>query len=190
MTGLGVDWEQRVDWDEMRRSRTARVQKAMAEAGLDAVLVQRFGNVRYLTSARMFPSVTYVSRYAVLLPREGPCRFFCEPGDIAHTTEFMPWIQDVRPWPYQKDSCVAALSAALTEFDIEAGTIGLDDAVAHDVAVGLLSKCPELTLSDAAEAMSSAKAVKSIDEIRVIRVAAELAEVGMYAALSLSLIHI
>ena len=186
MTGLGVDWEQRVDWDELRRSRTARVQNAMADAGLDAVLVQRFGNVRYLTSARMFPSVTYVSRYAALLTREGPCWFFCEPGDLAHTREFMPWIQEVRPWPYQQDTCVASIVEAISELDLEAGSIGLDDAVAHDLAAGLLSHFPELTLADAAETMSSAKQIKSKDEVSVIKAAAELAEVGMYAALSVA----
>ena len=43
----GVDWEVRVDFDRMRKERLAKVRKAVADSGLDLLLVFRLENIRY-----------------------------------------------------------------------------------------------------------------------------------------------
>lgn len=57
MSSIGVDWQQRVNWDELRGARIDRMRAAMRRAAIGGVLAQRFENLKYLTSARPFTSL-------------------------------------------------------------------------------------------------------------------------------------
>lgn len=47
-----VDYEARVDFDRLRLARVAKAQDAMRARGLDALVLWKDENVRYLTSLR------------------------------------------------------------------------------------------------------------------------------------------
>ena len=47
-----VDYESRPDLEELRRARVDRVQRQLADSGIDALLVWKDENVRYLTGMR------------------------------------------------------------------------------------------------------------------------------------------
>ena len=47
---IGVDWEERVDFDRMRRERLQRARVAMEEADVDVLFVFAMEDVRYLTA--------------------------------------------------------------------------------------------------------------------------------------------
>ncbi len=49
---MGVDWEERVNFDRLRRERLKKAQDAMEKAGLDALFVFALEDVRYLTGFR------------------------------------------------------------------------------------------------------------------------------------------
>ena len=49
---FAADYEQRVNFDALRRKRLERAREAMAAGGLDALLVWKDENTRYLTSLR------------------------------------------------------------------------------------------------------------------------------------------
>src|SRR4051812_47803618 len=50
---MGVDWEQRVDYDRLRKERLARIKAQLAKSEMGAVLCFDMNNVRYITSTHI-----------------------------------------------------------------------------------------------------------------------------------------
>jgi Xaa-Pro aminopeptidase len=50
---IGVDWEERVNFDRLRDYRLSRARQALAESDLGAVLVFEGSNIRYLTATHI-----------------------------------------------------------------------------------------------------------------------------------------
>jgi hypothetical protein len=79
----GLDWQQRVNWDRMKKYRTERAREMMKKHGLGALLCMYDENVRYLTGTltpgwnRLKPGL----RYAMLCGDGAPILF--EQGDLA-----------------------------------------------------------------------------------------------------------
>ena len=48
--GCLTDWQQRINWDRLRKYRLNRAREAMKRNGLGALLVMYDENVRYITS--------------------------------------------------------------------------------------------------------------------------------------------
>ena len=69
---MGVDWEERVNFDRLRRERLKKAQDAMEKAGLDALFVFALEDVRYLTGFRShLGPTTILGLAAAVLPRGG-----------------------------------------------------------------------------------------------------------------------
>ena len=88
-----VDYEARVDFARLRSERVRRTQQLMKERGVDALLLWKDENVRYLTSLRaimiQFRSTT---TYGVLLFADGEPTLFASGGEVARAKQVMPWI--------------------------------------------------------------------------------------------------
>src|SRR5207342_1163962 len=89
----GLDWQQRVNWDRMRKYRLERARERMKAHGLGAMLCMYDENVRYLTGTltpgwnRLKPGL----RYAMLCGDDPPVLF--EQGDLGYQIErHSPWI--------------------------------------------------------------------------------------------------
>src|SRR5258708_38290365 len=89
----GLDWQQRVNWDRLRKYRTERAREMMKKHGLGAVLCMYDENVRYITGTltpgwnRLKPGL----RYAMLCADRDPRRF--EQGDLGFQIErHSPWL--------------------------------------------------------------------------------------------------
>ena len=98
----GLDWQQRVNWDRMRKYRLERARERMKAHGLGAMLCMYDENVRYLTGTltpgwnRLKPGL----RYAMLCGDDPPVLF--EQGDLGFQIErHSPWIpkENVK-WSY------------------------------------------------------------------------------------------
>jgi len=90
---VGLDWQQRINWDRLRKYRLERARARMKAAGLGAMLLMYDENVRYVTSTltpgwnRLKPGL----RYAMLCGDDAPVLF--EQGDIGFQIErHSPWI--------------------------------------------------------------------------------------------------
>src|SRR3954466_7225831 len=99
---VGLDWQERINWDRLRTYRLERAREKMKAHGLGAMLLMYDENVRYVTSTltpgwnRLKPGL----RYAMLCGDDPPVLF--EQGDIGHQIErHSPWIpkENVR-WSY------------------------------------------------------------------------------------------
>lgn len=184
MSGVGVDWEQRVDWQELRAARVEKMRRAMDDAGLDGLLVQRHDNVRYLTSMRGFTSMIYQPRYAAFLGAGSarPLTLLSEAGDLAIARERMPWLDRIETWSYSLDENIDSISRLIHEQGLEGETIGVDDVTSPVVILALQKRFPYLKFVDGSQAIAVAKSIKHPQEISLLRMAAEVAEVGMAAA--------
>ena len=98
----GLDWQQRVNWDRMRKYRLERARERMKAHGLGAMICMYDENVRYLTGTltpgwnRLKPGL----RYAMLCGDDPPVLF--EQGDLGFQIErHSPWIpkENVK-WSY------------------------------------------------------------------------------------------
>ncbi len=182
MGETGVDWEGRIDWSKLRSFRTANIAAAMKKEGVKALLVQRYENVRYLTCIRPFTSLIYHPRYAAILFDDGRVCLLTEAGDLAHAKAKMPWLDEIRVWPYDNDEIIKNVFDALSENGVTSGQLAFDDVASPTVLFALLKKFPDLHLVDWTATLGMARACKSPEEIQVIRGAVEIAEVGMAAA--------
>ena len=99
---VGLDWQQRINWDRLRKYRLERARERMKAHGLGALLLMYDENVRYVTGTltpgwnRLKPGL----RYALLCGDGAPVLF--EQGDIGFQIErHAPWIprENVR-WSY------------------------------------------------------------------------------------------
>ena len=84
---VALDWQQRINWDRLRKYRLERARARMKAAGLGAMLLMYDENVRYVTSTltpgwnRLKPGL----RYAMLCGDDAPVLF--EQGDIGMQIE-------------------------------------------------------------------------------------------------------
>ena len=89
----GLDWQQRVNWDRMKKYRTERAREHMKKHGLGAMLCMYDENVRYLTGT-LTPGWNWLKpglRYALLCGDGAPVLF--EQGDLGFQIErHSPWI--------------------------------------------------------------------------------------------------
>src|SRR5206468_2903001 len=99
---VGLDWQERVNWDRLRKHRLERARERMKAHGLGAMLLMYDENVRYVTSTltpgwnRLKPGL----RYALLCGDGAPVLF--EQGDIGFQIQrHAPWIpeENIR-WSY------------------------------------------------------------------------------------------
>src|SRR5919109_3067533 len=130
---FGVDWEDRIDFDRLRADRVEAVRRALAASDLDALLLWKDENVRYLTSLRaQLIAGKMTSLNGVLLTADGGPVLLCSGGEIDKASAGMSWLAAVHPIPIMEqrelvDAFVkTTLVPLLTELGASAGRIGVD----------------------------------------------------------------
>lgn len=175
-----TDWQQRIDFDRMRRERLQKVREQMEKHDLDGLVLFNGENVRYVTGAYQGAwKYNIAIRYAVL-PREGkPTLFETAGSDLECAKIDCPWLEGrIRPaitwrWAEGAEQMMAERMArgvfeVLKEAGVEKGKIGLD---MYDFeALGAFKKY-NLNIVSATPAMIGARVIKTADEIECIKVA-------------------
>ncbi len=95
-----VDYEDRPDPHKLREKRVERVRAEMRSAGLDALLVWKDENVRYLTGlrAQLISGKTTLLN-GCLLPVDGPPVLLASGGEVQRARVVMPWIEEIHAVP-------------------------------------------------------------------------------------------
>ncbi|MCP5043505.1 MAG: hypothetical protein GY944_20955 [bacterium] len=88
-----VDYEMRVDYDRMRRERTARAKAEINNAGLGALLTWDEASIRYLTSYYVTTPMRASELQVVFCPRNGEPHLFGG-GTPLETERRMPWLNE------------------------------------------------------------------------------------------------
>src|SRR5438445_4808897 len=89
---MGVDWEQRVDFDRLRRQRLARAKAGLERSELGALLCFDMSNIRYITATHigMWAVDKYV-RFCLLPQNDEPIMW--DFGSAArHHKLYSPWL--------------------------------------------------------------------------------------------------
>jgi Xaa-Pro aminopeptidase len=182
---MAVDSEQRVDYDRLRRDRVDKAERAMADAGVDALMVFDPNNVRYLTSTFLGEwSRDKLARYSIM-PRGQEPLLFDFGSAVAAKKKSCPWIAE-RVYPTSswmrgsvpreagfQEEFMDFLLDTLREQGLTGAKIGID---LIDITLLELLQKEDITLVDGQDIMLEARRVKSWDEIQLLDGAASMVD--------------
>jgi Xaa-Pro aminopeptidase len=186
---MGVDWEQRVDFDRLRRDRLARARAALEASDLGALLLFDPNNIRYVTSTHIGEWARDKNARYVLLPR-GHDPILWDFGSAArHHRLYAPWLPEesfqagVTPMrgamPDETgvpDAMAERIATELRERDLAGEPVGID--MTDMVALHALHRAGVVT-ADGSQAMLSARELKTPQEIDLLEHAAGIVD-GAY----------
>ncbi|MDF5752136.1 Xaa-Pro peptidase family protein [Spongiactinospora sp. TRM90649] len=186
---MGVDYEQRVDFDRLRRHRLQRALASLEASECGAFLLFDFYNIRYTTQTWIGGALgDKMTRYA-LLTRGGEPMLWDFGSAARHHRLFSPWLDPA--------NCHAGMLGLRGAIAPTAGLMRdavrqikglLEDAGVADAPVGVDIVEPPflfemqrqgLTVVDAQQSMLDARQIKSSDEIMLLTQAAAMVD-GVY----------
>src|SRR5512138_905661 len=89
---MAVDWEQRIDFDRLRRERLARVKQLLKQSSMGALLCFDMNNVRYITATHIGTwAQDKVNRYT-LLPQDDEPILWDFGSAAKHHQLYAPWL--------------------------------------------------------------------------------------------------
>lgn len=179
---FAVDWEDRIDFDRLRRDRVSKVRAELLASGLDALLLWKDENVRYLTSLRaQLIAGKMTSLNGVLITRDGGPILLCSGGEIDKANAGMSWLVGAHPIPIMEqaelvDAFVATtLSTLLSELGVSAGRVGIDQSN-YSLVESIQAHLPDVEMTDGDAPMQRARLVKTADEIAIIEEACAIGD--------------
>jgi Xaa-Pro dipeptidase len=180
--GFHVTYERRVDLDALRKKRIARADEQRKKAGLDALLVWKDENCRYLTDlrAQLIAGKTTALNGALLIEGKAPI-LFCSGGERDRVDRTMPWVEEVHTVPIIEERALVEgmvdkiLGPVLRKNGLSEGKIGLDEA--NTVFTKALSaKFSKLVIEDGDTPMQRARVIKLPEEIALLEEATAIAD--------------
>lgn len=185
-----VDYEDRGDPNRLRDKRVARAREAMAVAGLDALLLWKDENVRYLTGlrAQIIAGKSSILN-GCLLTGDGPPVLLTSGGEAQRIRVVMPWIDEVEIVPIMearglvRGAVETTIAPLLRRRGLAAAAVGLDE-LAWCQMEALREFLPDVGWGDADAAMQSARRIKLPEEIALMEEAAAIAEAVTASAMA------
>jgi Xaa-Pro dipeptidase len=186
---MGVDYEQRVDFDRLRNYRLARAKESLEASQCGAFLLFDFYNNRYTTQTWIGGALgDKMTRYA-LLTRDGEPMLWDFGSAARHHRLYSPWLkpENSRAGMLGLRGAIAP-TAGLMEDAVRQIKGLLEDAGVADAPVGVdIVELPflfemqrqGLTVVDAQQLMLDARQIKSQDEIMLLTQAAAMVD-GVY----------
>ncbi|MBT3352032.1 MAG: aminopeptidase P family protein [Nitrospinaceae bacterium] len=183
---MGVDWEERINFDRMRKERLQRAKDALDASDVDALFVFRTEDCRYLTGFRshLHPTASLGMAACVLAKGQEPYIFSM---DDDHVHARMTWLASEQ---IQKRANLRDISAVKDWAKRVEGLIGnLDgkkvgvDLWSPSIEKHLKEAFPKTEFVDGYVVLMKAKIIKTQDEIHCLKAATVITEAGMHAAL-------
>lgn len=137
---------------ETYADRLARVQKAMKEFGLEAIVLEPGPAMLYLTGVRWGKSER---TFAVVLPAKGAPVWVLPGFEEMRARELIRKGDEIHVWQ-EDESPYALIAAALKQRGVAAGRVGMDDAARFFVFDGVRKSAPGLQYTSAGPALKSA----------------------------------
>ena len=187
---MGVDWEDRVDYERLRRYRLQRVRQQLDAYGLGAVLLFETSNIRYATATAIgYWAFNKGERWAVVTRDHAPKIWDFGSAAKAHRLQ-LPHMYDeensiggnvglqgaIGPESGLHARAAREIAAHLRDCGVEGETLGVDMA---ETAVFLALQEEGLNVVDGQQAMMRAREIKSPDEIVLLTQASAMVD-GIY----------
>ena len=186
---MGVDYEERVSFDRLRKYRLARAMASLESSECGAFLLFDFYNIRYTTQTWIGGALgDKMTRYALLTRDHGP-RLWDFGSAARHHRLHSPWLdpEDCHAGMLGLRGAIAP-TAGLMESAVREIKGMLEDAGVADAPVGVDIIEPPflfemqrqgLRVVDAQQLMLDARQIKSSDEIMLLNQAAAMVD-GVY----------
>ncbi|GMQ85105.1 MAG: M24 family metallopeptidase [Acidimicrobiia bacterium] len=186
---MGVDWEQRVDFNRLRDWRVARVREQLDQSELGALLLFETSNIRYLTSTHIgYWAFNKGERYA-LITRTGEPRIW-DFGSAARAHRLQqPWMSPensiggntglqgaIAPTSGLQERAAQEIASVLAEEGVANMPLGVDTA---ETSVFLALQGAGITVNDGQQLMMLAREIKNQDEIMLLTQACAMVD-GVY----------
>jgi len=166
--------------EEVARDNLQRLRGRMIDRGIDAVIVNRSDNLRYVTGVMPTDNLIFTNRQAaVVFAHADQPVMFAASHYADRVARF--WIKDVRSLPRVQETWGPLFRRALAERGVDRGTVLLDPYMYYATARRILEALPGANVSDAGSLLAEARALKSETEIAVIDQACSLAEISLAA---------
>jgi Xaa-Pro aminopeptidase len=177
-----VGYEQRVDLDALRRKRIAKADEQRRKAGLDALLVWKDENCRYLTDLRpqLIAGKTTALNGALLVEGKAPI-LFCSGGERDRVDRTMPWVKEAHTIPIIEEQALVdglvkdILGPVLHQYGLTDAKLGLDESNMVFYK-SLTSHFPKLKVEDGDTPMLQARMIKLDEEIILLEEATAIAD--------------
>jgi Xaa-Pro dipeptidase len=177
-----VDWEDRIDFDRLRATRVSAVQDALRASDLDALLLWKDENVRYLTSLRaQLIAGKMSSLNGVLLTADTGPVLLCSGGEIDKASMGMSWLTAAHPVPIMEQRELVegfvkvTLAPLLSDLGVDAGRVGVDQ-VNYSLVEAMRVHVPDVVPADGDHLMQQVRLIKSGDEIAIIEEACAIGD--------------
>ncbi|MBI3069027.1 MAG: aminopeptidase P family N-terminal domain-containing protein, partial [Betaproteobacteria bacterium] len=184
---MGVDWEERINFDRMRRQRLARIQDALKKSDVDVLFIFRTEDARYSVGFRHHLGPAFVIGNAtVVIARDSDPILFTQDYPQARIT--MPWLTEEQLQP--RANFREGVEAARVWADQLQGLLGSrlnGKRIGVDVCTPGMLKVfqtvfPKCEFVDGYPIMLEAKRIKTVDEIECLKAGNSMTEAAMYAA--------
>ena len=158
-------------------------QSAVAGRDLDALLSTSLGNICWLTGFQTLASYGFALYAALIEPGREPT--LVSSDFESHNAGLDCWVTDVVVYPVMADPTIA-IAELLRARGLQAARIGIETgygALTIDHMNRLRAHLPDVRWIDVSGSVEGLRAIKSADELVVMREAGRIASAGMTAAL-------
>lgn len=183
---MGVDWEERIDFDRMRRERLQKAKDVLEKSDLSALFVFRLEDIRYLTGYRCHGGpVALLGIAAAVLPRRGDPILCTLDWSLCRAS--MPWL---KPDNITYRPFIRTEGGTKRWADEMKGRLGklAEGKIGVDIWTPNLSKWlpkffPKAEFVDGKEILSQAQMIKTKDEIECQKAVTMITEAGFHVLL-------
>lgn len=159
-----------------------QVQSHMREADVDALVVNRSDNLRYLVGYGPYDSFSLSAEHGAVIPREGAPTMIAAPRLAADLAE-RHWLEDVRRFPTTKADTVERFVEVLAETGADDGVVALDPTMEYQFSRRFESALPRARLVDGGDILYETRAVKTDAELALLDEGLAVAETGIEAGI-------
>ncbi len=178
---MAVDWEQRIDFDRLRRERLERAKALLKQSEMGALLCFDMNNVRYITATHIGTWAQDKANRFTLLPQDDEPILWDFGSAARHHQLYAPWLGErsragisllrgaMSPEMGRAEDVANKIWTELKERGLEKEPVGVDIA---EVPVLFELQKKGLTIVDGQQLMSNARLIKTQDEIALLTHAA------------------
>ncbi|HZC07984.1 MAG TPA: Xaa-Pro peptidase family protein [Ktedonobacterales bacterium] len=177
---MGVDWEERVDFERLRTQRLNRIKGLLAESEMGALLCFDMNNIRYITATHIGTwAMDKVARFSLLPQNDEPILW--DFGSAArHHQLYAPWLGErsragistqrgaMSPESGRAEDVARKIRIELEERGLMGSPLGVD---VIELPVLFALQREGITVVDGQQLMQQARIIKTIDEMTLLNTA-------------------
>jgi Xaa-Pro aminopeptidase len=178
---MGVDWEERVDFERLRAERLARIKALLHASELGALLCFDMTNIRYITATHIGTwAMDKLARFT-LLPRDAEPILWDFGSAARHHKLYCPWLGEERsragistqrgamlPAAGRAEEVARKIRVELEERGLLGEPLGVDEI---ELPVLFALQAEGITVVDGQQLMQQARLIKTRDEITLLNTA-------------------